>query len=416
MPIYLLRWAACLLVAILWPTVATAQNLPVTSGLRIWLDAKDVNFGGAQPANGTTVTTWRDKSGNANNVTSAGSANPTFEAAGLNALPSIRMVNGAKFSGPNIFPTSTSSQTTIFLVHNNVTPTTNFLFNLNGDTDGYSGSIGRFSLNLPWSGSYFFDAGGCCGTTRLQGTYPVPLTRAVLTAAGNSTTVYSGLPSNTYEFIRFNGTTASSDADAIAPTVTGGIRLGSTSGYPFDGRFSEVIVYNRALTLTEIQQVECYLGSKWAINGMTGCTPVILSIAKSSAAYAGNDMGDFHLPGSDVIYTVTISRQSGNFIDSDSLFFVDPLPSQVTFFNGDYDGTFGTATDPVGFTNNGTGLIWNYGNAVRYSNAASSPANFAACNYTPLAGYDPAVRYICIKPGGTITAGNFTLNFRVQIK
>lgn len=416
MPISVLKLIACILVVILCPSVASAQSLPVTSGLRIWLDAKDVNFGGAQPANGALVATWRDKSGNAYNVTSAGSANPTFEATGLNALPSVRMINGAKLSGPNIFPASTSPQTTIFMVHSNVSATTNFLINLNGYTDGYSGGVGRFSLHLPWAGNYFFDAGGCCGTTRLQGLYPVPLTQAVLTAAGNSTAAYSGLPTNTYEFVRFNGTTASSDADAIAPAVTGGIRLGSTSGYSFDGRFSEVIVYNRALTLTEIRQVECYLGSKWAIAGIAGCTPVTLAATKSNTAYPGNSTGDFRLPGSDVIYAVTVSRQSGNLIDSDGLFLVDPLPASVTFFNGDYDGSFGPATDPVGFTNSGTDLIWNYASAVRYSSAAVAPANFAACNYTPVTGYDPAVRHVCVKPSGAMTTGSFTLNFRVQIK
>lgn len=410
------KYIIYLLAAMCFTTSASAQTLPVTSNLRIWLDAADVNAGGAQPANGATVSTWRDKSGNGYNVVTAGSASPTFESTGLNNLPSIRMVSGAKFSGGNIFTGSTSPQTTIFMVHNNVTIVNNFLFNLNGDTTDGAGSTARFSMHMPWGdGNYFFDAGGCCGSTRLFTNYPVPLYDAAVIVAGNSTTAYSGF-TNTNQFVRFNGTTSTSDNTAIAPPITGGIRLGSTSGYTFNGRFSEIIVYDRALSLTEIRQVECYLGSKWAIPGMAGCTPVQLTASKTSANYVGNALGDFRLPGSDVIYGVTVSRQSGNFMDSGSIFLVDPLPSQVTFYNGDYDGSFGSATDPVGFTNNGTALTWNYATAVRYSNAVTAPANFAACTYTPIAGYDPNVRYICINPSGTMTTGNFTLNFRVQIK
>jgi hypothetical protein len=57
---------------------------------------------------------------------------------------------------------------------------------------------------------------------------------------------------------------------------------------------------------------------------------------------------------------------------------------------------------------------------VRYSNSGTAPASFAACTYTPSAGYDPNVRYLCLNPKGQMLAGNpdptFSAQFRVRIK
>ena len=103
------------------------------------------------------------------------------------------------------------------------------------------------------------------------------------------------------------------------------------------------------------------------------------------------------------------------------MFLIDPLPAQLTFFNGDADGN-GSGTTPVIFTNNASGLTFNYATDVRYSNAAIAPTSFAACTYTPTAGYDANVRHICINPKGTMlgqtsaATPGFTVNFRAQIK
>ena len=43
---------------------------------------------------------------------------------------------------------------------------------------------------------------------------------------------------------------------------------------------------------------------------------------------------------------------------------------------------------------------------IRYSNSATAPASFAACTYSPVTTYDPAVRYVCLRPQGSM-AGIF---------
>lgn len=394
---------------------AFAQSLPVRNGLRLWLDAADVNNGGAQPGSGAVVSTWSDKSGLSNNASAVGSASATFESAGLNGLPSVRLPIGSLFSGPNIYGVSNVSDTTIFFVQAYLTTQANHVLSLNGDGLAYSGTTARFTFHVPWTdNNAYIDAGGCCGTTRLSIAYPAAAGTAVIGTAGNAISGFSGVP-GMRQFIRFNGGAGASDGTAIAPAVTGGFRLGSTAGTPYDGRFSEVIIYDRGLSLSEILQVECYLSTKWKISGPTGCSPVSGTITKTSTVYSGSPYFPFNVPGNDVIYSLNVNYSSGSLIDNNGVLLIDRLPNNVTFFNGDFDGP-GPATDPVGFTNSGTGLSWSYASNVRFSNSATAPTTFAGCTYTPTAGYDPNVKFICINPSGTFAGGSFVIRFRAQIK
>lgn len=131
----------------------------------------------------------------------------------------------------------------------------------------------------------------------------------------------------------------------------------------------------------------------------------------ASTAYA--------IPGADVVYAIDVKNEGNGPADNDSLFLVDAMPANLSFFNGDMDGA-GPATGAVKFTDAGSGLSFNVANDVRYSNAGSPPASFAACSYIPAAGYDPAVSYVCLNPKGVMENGSpfpeFTVEFRAQIK
>jgi len=91
-------------------------------------------------------------------------------------------------------------------------------------------------------------------------------------------------------------------------------------------------------------------------------------------------------------------------VDNDSLFLVDSLPPEITFYNGDIDDG-GPFIDPVIGVDAGTGLTLDYVTDVGFSDAASKPADFSECTYVPAAGYDPNVNFICVNPSGAMAAG-----------
>lgn len=129
--------------------------------------------------------------------------------------------------------------------------------------------------------------------------------------------------------------------------------------------------------------------------------------------------GLYALPGNDVIYEISVTNIGLGSPDADSLFLVDELPSNVEFYNGDIDDA-GPETDPVGFTDSGSTLTFNYATDVGFATGGTAPSSFAACSYTPAIGYDPNVTHVCINPGGTMAYGpanpSFSFKFRARIK
>lgn len=145
----------------------------------------------------------------------------------------------------------------------------------------------------------------------------------------------------------------------------------------------------------------------------------IITLTKTSAVHDPGNAGLFAVPGNDIAYTITATNSGPGVTTTDSIFVVDRLPAQVTFYNGDFDDA-GPATAAVHFTQVGTGLTFTPSTDLRYSNSASAPANFAACTYAPTAGYDANVRFVCLNPKGALQAGSpspaFVAQFRARIR
>lgn len=149
----------------------------------------------------------------------------------------------------------------------------------------------------------------------------------------------------------------------------------------------------------------------------TKLEPLLVALKTvSMVGTSGNDR--FAIPGNDVYYTLTVTNSGDGRTDAGTLFLADPIPAEVEFFNGDIDGA-GPATGAVYFTQSGAGLTFSLATDVAYSDATTAPATFAACTYTPIAGYDPNVRYLCLNPKGQMLAGSpnptFSAQFRVRI-
>lgn len=389
--------------------IAEPTDIP---DLVFWVDATDVNGTGVQPLNGDSVSTWVDKSSSGNNLTTD-LGTVTFQETGFDGTnPGLRFPSSARMRGGNPFSSSSVSEFTIFFVNANNNFTNNFSVSLNGTSNS---SNNRVSFHTPWSSTMdiYFDAATSGGANRLREDY---------TYGDTETLVYTGLNDvgESVQELRVDGVSLASDTSGHMVNVNGGVRLGRrTSGqHAFNGRFGEVIVYDRGLTSDEVQDVECYLLHKWKPAAAPSfCFPE-LSTSKTATAWPTGEPDMYIVPGEDVLYTISVTHDSGPALDSDSIFLADRIPDEVTFYNGDIDDD-GPETDAVQFTESSSGLSWTYGTNVGFSSAATRPSTLADCNYTPSAGYDALITYVCINPSGSfgsITSGaSFSVSFRARI-
>lgn len=140
-----------------------------------------------------------------------------------------------------------------------------------------------------------------------------------------------------------------------------------------------------------------------------------LTIVKTSAVLSDpidHSSNPKSIPGAIIVYTLTVSNTGPSTVTNNSVFIVDTVPTQIAV------GTSSAFTFIQGSPT--SGLTFNAGTNVAYSNSGTAPASFAACTYTPTSGYDPAVRYICLNPRGTFagstgTPPSFQITYQAQI-
>ena len=142
-----------------------------------------------------------------------------------------------------------------------------------------------------------------------------------------------------------------------------------------------------------------------------------LTIDKTSTLVSDGVTGTVNphtLPGATVRYAIQVANTGSLTVDSSSIFILDPLPATVA-----YD-----SAQPVTFTNGAisSGLSYNAATDVRFATGSTPPANFAACTYTPGAGVDPNVRFVCLRPSGVMAAAtgagqpSFTISFGTRVQ
>ena len=224
------------------------------AGCQLWLDAADVNGNGTTPANGSTVTTWIDKSGNSRNGSSTGS--PT--------ITSGQII----FSGSQLFSGSLSNTTT------NLTAFVVAKITINPAT--YASRILSAS-----AGGLDYD------NTASMDVLVYDDTGNLLTSFRNYTRLSSVVTTSNQTFIAVTRTNATTNTlylngtGSTTVTLSGGAvgSFGYTtywvgsgpSGAAITGTVSEVLYYHADLTDTQRQQVEGYLAQKWGLkNALPG--------------------------------------------------------------------------------------------------------------------------------------------------
>lgn len=241
-----------------WPSPVAALG-PVT-GMRFWYSADCITYSGSVcsvPSNGSTLTTWDDRSGNALTAT-VQTGTCTFNTSQINGQPAVAFsscgltnANTALYGAVNIFAVFKRSSSTgkgVFVA-------------------GVSGGLSGSSLK------YWTDTGFMQGMDMSQVIQIGHGSSSPDTSWHQGNTAYT----NNVETLAFRldrasdgGTITGNDAVSRATTSVGYDRNGSGTEF-FPGDIAEIIFYGSgpggtpALTSPQITQVENYLFAKYGL-------------------------------------------------------------------------------------------------------------------------------------------------------
>jgi hypothetical protein len=238
----------------------------VKGGLALWLDAADdTTF---SYSSGTSVSQWRDKSGNNRHFFQATAGNQPSRSAVVNSRKAIQF-------------TAASSQYLRYnsKIINNTTGGSVFVaWRTAGETGAYSSILDNYHCGSNALGAGFqiernvtnnqyywgFQTSGCSNAGFIPATsYSNDTTNSVWITK-DSTTITGGL----------NGTSVTPSSSPSATWIEddkgwtiGAWGAGTESfGRFFNGINCEVIIFNRGLSPTEVKQINTYLGQKWGIS------------------------------------------------------------------------------------------------------------------------------------------------------
>ena len=233
------------------------------TSLQIWYDGSDITqFQPTNPANGSGITQWNDKSAfahNANPTQTGPSARPTYQTGVLNGLSVVRFdgVDECLDVNPSVWLQNKQGMT-VFVVAKASAPASGkqtLITTDQGDLDifidtsgnwvvGAAGGVEAKTTPTPIAADTNFHIHTLCfdgqqtGTNRLKYNYDKVA----------QTMTFTGTPSNV----------TSVTNNAIIFACSNGTEF-------FAGDIAEVLVFNRALTATEVADVEQYLNTHWAL-------------------------------------------------------------------------------------------------------------------------------------------------------
>jgi hypothetical protein len=225
---------------------------------------------------GSFVTAWADQSGNGNNTTDYGGYSPTFVTNVVNGKPVIRFGNGGDLTVLKTAPSSignTGNLTVIGVYKYN--DSGNVWAEVVAKTDLASESNSQFSLTAQF-------INGDNGWTNAFGAMDISDGfnwdwSSTETSYANQWIIHEGISdvTNEYQAMYINGDEVSASLSVSqinAVNIEIGIGNAGSDREPlspeyggFQGDIAEILIYDRAITISERQQVEAYLNTKYAI-------------------------------------------------------------------------------------------------------------------------------------------------------
>lgn len=123
---------------------------PASLGALIWYEAKDINGDGGAVADGTSITTWTDKSGNGNNAAKISGTSATIET--VDGYKVIRLDSSGYRTIESLGETS-NTDIEIYIVAKTRQVTNSFAF-----VNENQGNSNRFGTHFPWgNGNAYID-------------------------------------------------------------------------------------------------------------------------------------------------------------------------------------------------------------------------------------------------------------------
>jgi len=227
------------------------------TGLSLWLKAD-----AGVTLSGANVTVWADQSGNGNNASANSGQEPTFISSFSNSKPAIEFdgqgqiveiadanslgfLNMSSFIVLSYLGQGTGNNIVYLKNADNGSPTDPAMYGLvatNGGVVSFSQNVGGWS-DYP---------------TQIDITDSVPKILSM---------TYNGTDQNIYSNGDFQNTfnIGGNIATSTGLLQIGGYNQSFDASEYFYGQIAEVIMYNRAITTPERQQVEAYLNAKYAI-------------------------------------------------------------------------------------------------------------------------------------------------------
>ncbi len=260
----------------------SAQAPPITTGLVLRLDAAVAT---SFHSNGASASVWDDLSGSGNHVTSiltgsmlTNATNPTW-VSGTNPY--------VQFSGSSIMSRASSilnsTVGSVFIVSSDVNKGADYALFAVGD-DGGSGS---YTYN-----EFCIVNGNTCTHTapsnwiwrQAQCIVPTLSSKTIIASIWNNGGVTNTALDHYLNGVKSTNTfTTTGSPTGLTASANRSVFIGSRiyNGFhqPLTGRIYEVLVYDRALTATEITSVNNFLKTKYAINYNT-CNTSINAISE----------------------------------------------------------------------------------------------------------------------------------------
>lgn len=255
---------------------------PITTGLLLWLDADDA---ATLTVVGSDVTAWEDKASSAVFSLPSGGIAPTLNTTYFQR-PSVDFGLGTqsvvlRTSTPVAFSRPITIFQTLYW------PSTSSTYAALSLQDGVASN----ALQGGATPSSAFVYRSTQGSGGLQTTAAPPLAYAYATNQSTVATgawhtiVYQTPTAMSGAVIRYDGAAVAIATAGTAPSSGQFDTVGSSDGlYLANGAFAEVLVYDGALSTTDIQSIEAYLTAKWSSAG--GGTDVDVDASGVSAAAA----------------------------------------------------------------------------------------------------------------------------------